>query len=226
MVFISKAEVINIIYHNKNVREFIFILKKGRNYNPGSFVQLTLDLVTASDIWPDSRTFSIASFQKGFIRLIIKKQGYYTNRIFNELREGCFCTIKYPLGDLFDKKTLGEKHVFIAGGLGITPFLSLLEYFKSINKLDDISMLYSVKHENDLLYVSYIQEMLKDRLQIFITKEFTKKYNRRRLSVNDIIAISNKMSNIYVCGSKSFNANIKNMLIDYEYERIHCDEWN
>lgn len=58
--YVSQAEVVNIIKHDSEIRELELRLDKERRYNPGSFVQLTLDLVTTSDIWPDSRTFSIS----------------------------------------------------------------------------------------------------------------------------------------------------------------------
>jgi predicted ferric reductase len=78
MNFVTQVEVIKIIVHNNDIREYECKLDQERKYNPGSFVQLTLDLVTASDIWPDSRTFSIASFEGGIMRFIIKKTGKYT----------------------------------------------------------------------------------------------------------------------------------------------------
>lgn len=90
MNYVSQAEVVNVIKHNAEIREYELRLDKERRYNPGSFVQLTLDLVTASDIWPDSRTFSIASYKKGVMNfIIIKNVGEYTNRIFDELIGNC-----------------------------------------------------------------------------------------------------------------------------------------
>ena len=36
--------------------------------------------------------------------------------IFEELKEGDKCTIKYPFGDLYIKNSVDEKHLFLAGG--------------------------------------------------------------------------------------------------------------
>ncbi len=69
--------VVEVIEHKKDIKEYDFELENERKYNPGLFVQLTLDLVTASDICPDSRTFSIASYEKGTMRFIIKNVGMY-----------------------------------------------------------------------------------------------------------------------------------------------------
>ena len=50
MSYVTQAEVIEIIKHKKDINEYIVKLDRERSYNPASFVQLTLDLVTASDI--------------------------------------------------------------------------------------------------------------------------------------------------------------------------------
>ena len=112
MNHVTQTEVIQVIKHSKDTREYVLELEKERKYNPGSFVQLTLDLVTASDIWPESRTFSIASYEKGVMKFIIKNVGSYTSRIFSELEVGKKCTIKYPFGDLF-KKNQGMRSTYL-----------------------------------------------------------------------------------------------------------------
>ena len=65
--------------------------EKYKRYDAGTFLQLTLENVSASDYWPESRTFSMASAydkKNGLIKLIIRKSGVYTTRIFDELQEG------------------------------------------------------------------------------------------------------------------------------------------
>lgn len=225
MSYVSQAEVVRIIKHNEGIREYELRLDKERKYNPGSFVQLTLDIVSASDIWPDSRTFSIASFKIGMMNLIIKNVGEYTNRIFEELSEGDKCTIKYPFGTLYNKNTVDEKHLFIAGGVGVTPYLGLIEYFKSIGKIDNISLFYSVKNSEELLHFEEMNEILGNKLKIFITKEKNNSFHNSRICINDISRIADKDTNIYICGSKGFNNSFKALLQDNGYKKIHMDEW-
>ena len=225
MSYVSQAEVVNIIKHNTEIREYELRLDKERSYNPGSFVQLTLDLVTASDIWPDSRTFSIASYKKGVMIFIIKNVGGYTNRIFDELNEGDKCTIKYPFGDLYNKNSVNEKHLFLAGGVGITPYLGLIEYFESIGKIDRVSLFYSVKHFEELLHYDKLNVILGSNLEIFITRETDIHFHNRRIGIDDISKVADIDTNIYICGSKSFNSEFKSLLQEKGYKKIHMDEW-
>ena len=225
MSYVSQAEVVNIIKHNTEIREYELRLDKERSYNPGSFVQLTLDLVTASDIWPDSRTFSIASYKKGVMNFIIKNVGRYTDRIFDELNEGDKCTIKYPFGDLYSKNFNNEKHLLLAGGVGITPYLGLIEYFETIGKTDRVSLFYSVKYSVDLIHYDKLNNVLGSNLEIFTTREQNNYFHNRRIGFEDISKVSDIDTNIYICGSKSFNTEFKSLLQENGYKKIHMDEW-
>lgn len=225
MNFVSQAIVTDVIEHQPNIKEYVLSIEKERKYNPGSFVQLTLETVTASDIWPDSRTFSIASWEKGIMRFIIKKVGYYTSRIFEELSIGSRCTVKYPFGDLYDRSTLWEKHLFLAGGVGITPFLGLSQYFVDNGLIDNVSLLYSVKHQEDAMHLKELIDRFSDRMQLFVTRENVNGCHCRRMCIDDIVNVADVKTNIYICGSKEFNAEIASLLAMNGYDKIHMDEW-
>lgn len=225
MNYVSTAIAVEIIEHNPNLREYIFQLKNPRKYKPGSFVQLTLENVSASEIWPESRTFSVASFEHDRMRFFIKKQGKYTTRIFETLSIGSECTIKFPFGDLFEKKSLDENHVFIAGGVGITPYFGLIDYFESINLLSNISLHYSVKEVKDYLYIDVLKVKLGSRLKLYLTQEKNESYINRRIELKDITNLNNTKDNIYICGTKNFNDYFRKNLVLEGYKKIHMDEW-
>lgn len=227
MNFVTQAEVVDIIKHKQDLNEYTLKLDKERKYLPGAFVQLTLDTVTASDIWPESRTFSIASYKKGSMRFIIKNAGLYTNRIFNELKLGTRCTIKYPFGELFDKNAIDEQHIFIAGGVGVTPFIGLIEYFNQLNQLENVSLFYSVRCEGDMLHFTELKDHLKERLYVYITRQKNEHYVNRRMKIDDFKQAFPNSDNVnyYICGSKAFNQDIKRELISIGYTKIHMDEW-
>ncbi len=225
MNHVTQARVVQVIEHSKDIREYVLEIEIERKYNPGSFVQLTLDLVTASDIWPDSRTFSIASYEKGVMKFIIKNVGSYTSKLFDGLIIGNKCTIKYPFGELFNKNLTSEKHLFIAGGVGITPYLSLIKYYELNNLLDNISLFYSAKYFRDLLHYESLKGMLSENIEVFITREKCSNCHNRRINLEDINRIADEETNIYICGSKKFNKDYKEILMKNGYSKIFMDEW-
>lgn len=225
MNFVSQASVVSIKEIQPDIREYVLDVENVRRYNPGSFVQLSLKQVTASEIWPDSRTFSIASWEGGRMRFIIQRVGSYTSRIFNELQVGGKCTIKYPYGDMFDKKRINEQHLFVAGGVGITPFLGLSKYFFDNGLISQVRLLYSVKTAKDLIEPDFLSRVFGDRLSLFITREAVPGSFHRRIAIDDVLAASDTQTNVYICGSKEFNDCFARQLREAGYAKILMDEW-
>lgn len=93
---------------------------------PGQFLHLALDEYDPSSGWPESRCFSMQSSpSEDLIRITFAVKGNFTRRMQRDLTQGRQVNIKLPYGDLFLKPHNKMNTVFIAGGTGITPFLSL-----------------------------------------------------------------------------------------------------
>lgn len=104
-------------------------LGKPFKYEPGQFMHLALDEYDPSGQWPESRCFSMQSSpDEELIRITYAVKGQFTNRMKQELKPGSVVTLKLPYGDLFLQPHTKENTVFIAGGTGITPFLSLFNH--------------------------------------------------------------------------------------------------
>lgn len=101
-------------------------LEKTYKYNPGQFLHLALDEYDPAGPWPESRCFSMQSSPDDeTIKITFAAKGKFTARMALELVPGKVIHVKLPYGDLFQAGQDGQKAVFVAGGTGITPFLSL-----------------------------------------------------------------------------------------------------
>jgi len=95
-------------------------------YDAGQFLHLAIDEYDPSTQWPDSRCFSMQSAPgEDIIRITYAAKGQFTTRMQQELKTGNQVTLKLPYGDLFSQDHNKTNTVFIAGGTGITPYLSL-----------------------------------------------------------------------------------------------------
>jgi ferredoxin-NADP reductase len=93
---------------------------------PGQFLHLALDEYDPGMGWPESRCFSIqARSGPGRIVLSFSAKGRFTRRMAAELAPGRQVAVKMPYGTLFQDAPAENRCVFVAGGTGITPFLSL-----------------------------------------------------------------------------------------------------
>ena len=101
-------------------------LEKAYKYNPGQFLHLALDEYDPARPWPESRCFSMQSSpDEEKIKITFAAKGKFTERMALELVPGKVIHVKLPYGDLFSVEHDMERSVFVAGGTGITPFLSL-----------------------------------------------------------------------------------------------------
>jgi predicted ferric reductase len=129
MAIIKKylSEVVSVNKHNDCLYSITIKSLKGKyKYSAGQFLHFSLDEYDPTLGWPDSRCFSIQSSpQDEFIKFTFSVKGIYTSRMANELHVGKLVSLKLPYGDLFLQIHSKEETVFISGGTGITPFLSL-----------------------------------------------------------------------------------------------------
>ena len=231
MQVVTKAKIISVKNYSDELKEYIIAPVKYRRYNAGTFLQLTLDNVTASDYWPESRTFSIASNynkEDKVMKLIIKRSGKYTTRIFDELLVGKECTIKYSFGDMilpqFDNQ---DKVVCIAAGSGIAPFLGFIEELEGKDMLDRIELFYTVRYEKDFISYDYLRNKLKKhQMHFFCTDEKSLKGENRLMNINEILEDKNFLEkHYYICGSPDFINFFREGLLKRQIKKIYLDEW-
>ncbi|MCE1190088.1 MAG: FAD-dependent oxidoreductase [Ignavibacteria bacterium] len=106
-----------------------FSCAKKFNFNPGQFLHLALDAYDPSMQWPDSRCFSMQSNpDDALVTITFSVKGNFTRRMAEELKPGKEVWLKLPYGTLFDRGHSQAQCVFISGGTGITPYLSLFTH--------------------------------------------------------------------------------------------------
>lgn len=120
------ARVIDINNHG-NVYTVTFRTLGSRfKFKPGQFLHLALNSYDPSMAWPESRCFSMQSSPgNDIVKITFAVKGEFTTRMGNYLKPGVDVTLKMPYGNLFTQEHTKGNTVFISGGTGITPFLSL-----------------------------------------------------------------------------------------------------
>jgi NAD(P)H-flavin reductase len=156
-----KAKVLAIHYHIEGVYTLEFeSLDNQFRYSPGQFLHLALDTeYDGSGQWPESRCFSMQSNpSQETIKITYAVKGRFTRLMEQQLKVSSKVWLKLPYGDLFTQPHNRTNTVFIAGGTGITPFLSLFthesfkEYINPRIYLGFRSISYNI-YENELNFV-------------------------------------------------------------------------
>jgi predicted ferric reductase len=107
-------------------------------------------------ILSESHPFTISSApHEDVLRLTIKASGDFTRYLFSNLKPDVDAVIDGAYG-MFDYKTGGQKQIWLAGGIGVTPFLSFIRDMNG-RLAHDIDFYYTVRHPEEALFVDEIK---------------------------------------------------------------------
>ena len=119
-------------------------------FTPGQFVMVSV-------LGYGEAPFGIASssFKKDNFKICVRKVGQLTKAL-DRLEVGYHSGIRGPYGNGFPLKKLEGKDIILAaGGTGIAPIVSLIEYLVALRpKFGKIFLLYGAKTPSDLLFSS------------------------------------------------------------------------
>lgn len=145
---------------SKDIYEFVFGLEKKIKYAAGQYMEWTLSH-HHSDSRGNRRFFTLASSPtEDHLRLGVK---FYINcssfkKALLSLKAGDQIMAGQLSGEFTLPKDLSQKLVFIAGGIGITPFRSMIKYLIDRNEKRDITLLYANKTAQDIVYKNIFDE--------------------------------------------------------------------
>lgn len=132
---------------------------------PGQFLHIALDEdYDGSTQWPDSRCFSMQSNPDNeTIKITYAVKGEFTHLMEQQLKVGSEVWLKLPYGDLFTQPHNKANTVFIAGGTGITPFLSLFTH-ESFNEYINPHIYLGFRSKDYNIYQDELDRMQKIRV--------------------------------------------------------------
>ena len=146
-----------------DIYDFIFGLENPMKYSAGQYMEWTLGQKN-----PDSRGsrryFTLASSStEDNLKLGIKfypNGSSFKNSLFN-MKTGSQIVASQLSGEFILPKDINKKLCFIAGGIGITPFRSMIKYLIDTNQKRDITLLFSNKLKSDIVYKEIFDEAFK-----------------------------------------------------------------
>lgn len=138
------------------IESFYFKPEKPFRYTAGQFIELFLPPHN-EDERGHKRWFTLSSSPtEGELVSITTKfstsySSYFKNTL-QALKPGDTLKMSSPMGDFVLPKRLQTPIVFVAGGMGITPMHSMLQYLADTGEQRPIKLLYAVKHEKDIIF--------------------------------------------------------------------------
>ncbi len=166
-----KAEIIGVKRETHDVKTLRVQPEKKIEFIPGQYCLLSI----VGDEYPDdSKPFTFASSpEKDFVEFTVKKIGEFTSAL-HELKEGETLEIGKPRGKSLNFDESVEKDVvFIAGGSGITPFISAIRYSIDKDLKNDITLFFSNREYRDIIFKTELRHIYEDYSRINVINTLT-----------------------------------------------------
>lgn len=143
-----------------DTRSFYFMRPKGFDYEAGQYIRLVLEDAIGEK---DSRYFTLSSapFEPTLKITVRIKATRYKEALYN-LIAGDLVTFYGPIGLFHEATSPTHDYIMLAGGVGVTPFYSMLKQVRHDLTPIRALLLTSYKRENDIVFKDELLEIAGD----------------------------------------------------------------
>jgi len=170
----------------------------------GQFFMLRL---LTTDGWYRAHPFSLSAPPEGhFLRFTIKSLGDHTERL-QRVAPGTRVALEGPLGTFTARRRTKPRVALIAGGIGITPLRALLDDLCRSCQPGDISLLYRVATQQDILFGNELRQYLQHGVDVRVIVDNNIGTDRTdRLGIPALRQMLPDLAarDVYLCGPPAF----------------------
>lgn len=139
---------------------FYFSKPPGFQHRAGQSLLMTLVDPPETDSEGNGRTFTIASApHEPHLMIATRMRDTAFKRVLKAAAPGLAVDIDGPGGEMVLHEDAARPAVFLAGGIGITPFLAMARYAVHERLPHRLCLLYSNRRPEDAAFLSELQEM-------------------------------------------------------------------
>jgi glycine betaine catabolism B len=144
------ASVLAVIDESPSIRTFRLVRPESFTFRAGQFLTVRVQV----DGQPHVRCYSISSAPEatGYIEISVRRQGLVSSTLHATVRPGSSLDVKPPAGRFVYPGGEGRPLVLIAGGVGITPLISMLRHGVVADPGRPTTLLYSARGSRELAF--------------------------------------------------------------------------
>ena len=191
-------------------------------FKPGQFAFFTF---YDKEVGTESHPFSISSGnEEGSLKITVKNLGDYTS-LLKKLKTNDGVSIDGPYGSFSYKTVSSKNQIWIAGGIGITPFLSMA---KSLDNDYSIDLYYSVKEDKEAVYLKTLEDISQKisnfKFNLWVAKD------KGYINGDSVLDMSKGLDSkdIFLCGPPMFMESLKNQFVSLgvDVRKIHYENFS
>jgi ferredoxin-NADP reductase len=132
----------------------------GFEFKPGQFANLTLDPAIATDSGGSTRSLSIASApHEKDLMVAMRMRDSAFKRAATTLSIGAPFLLQGPYGNFVLHRDIARPAVFLAGGIGITPFRSMIWHATEVESAHRIFLFYSIRRLDEAAFMTELGQI-------------------------------------------------------------------
>lgn len=212
------------------------------DFSPGQYITIR---ITAPDGQKTMRNYSLSDKpNQHWLRISVKKEinrdnntiGYVSHMLHENIDIGSKLEVAPPCGDFFLNTKLNSVRplVLLAGGVGITPILSMLKSVLDSTSKRDVTLIYGCLNEKVQAFKKTINQMVDKHSNLKVYYRYSENcdFDKKEKSSTGYVdsdfmysSIKNQNSDYYICGPKPFMINVYHTLMfwDIDYSQIHIE---
>ncbi|MDO8750889.1 MAG: FAD-dependent oxidoreductase [Dehalococcoidia bacterium] len=230
-----RATITRILQETPSVKSFLLDLGDADfSFLPGQWVDLYID--TGGSVQVGGFSITSSPLQRGSIEIAVKKiqSGVPSVYLHERAREGDSFMIEGGFGDFYYQRDMGSSVVLIAGGIGITPLMSILRYVDEAHPDVEATLLYSAKAPSELLFWEALRDMAdrnpRIRCAFTVTQPGGEPWEGRRGRIDKAMLkefMPGKEALFYLCGPTAMLDDISDALVGLGVttSRIRTERW-
>lgn len=203
------VKIFEILPRTHNVRTYRVSKPAGFNFNPGQATDLSLRKAGWEN---EKRPFTFTCLpEDDYLEFTIKSYHDHDG-VTNQLSQAQTGD-EFEISDAWGAIAYQGEGTFIAGGAGVTPFISIFRSLKRKKAIGNNKLYFSNKTEGDIILRDEFEKMLGNNFINIITSQKKTNFYKGRIDAGFLKAqIKNANQHFYVCGPDPFNAAILKFL--------------
>ena len=222
-----------------DVKTFVFSAREPRRfaYKPGQF--LTFELTIDGQIIHRCYTISAAPTRPNAVSITVKRVpgGPASNWLHDNLKPGSTLKAVGPMGEFTHFEHPGDKVLFLSGGSGITPSMSMTRTIHDLAEPKDVAFVHSARSPEDIIFRSELELMARHNPRFrFVPvcegdsagEAWSGFKGRLSLSMLELAVPDFREREAFVCGPSPYMAAVREMLrgAGYDMARYHEESFN
>lgn len=211
------VKVVNIEELTPRVKRFRLVSANGQklaSFSPGSHVAVAIP----GDRKKSRNSYSLCSspYETGFydLAVLLKDDSRGGSEYLHQISTGTKLEIGLPK-NFFCLNSLARKYILIGGGIGITPFISMLANFSRFNKFFELH--YAAKSIDDCAFYDFLQQEYSPQVKFYFSGR------GERLEPKQILKEQPLGTHVYLCAPPSLMQKCNNtaQALGYPSSAIH-----